>query len=152
MGQFEQFRQASRENFHRIWEAAKEGRALTAEEKRFADALQGHPEYHNTWEFSDVVEAAPYEVDGVNPFLHIAAHAMIEAQVDADDSPETARVQRLQEGGIDRHRAIHQVAAVLFDVMFPVLKEGKAFDIQRYRKRLRRLGRWAGPTRSRGPE
>ena len=140
MSQFKQFRQANRENFHRIWEAAEEGRALTVEEKRFAGAIQAHLEYHNTWEFSDVVEAAPYEVDGVNPLLHIAAHAMIAAQVDAVDPPEIApALERLQEGGTDCHRAIHQIAAVLFDIMFPVLKEGKAFDI-RYRKRLR-LGR-----------
>ena len=108
MSQFKQFRQANRENFHRIWEAAEEGRALTVEEKRFAGAIQAHLEYHNTWEFSDVVEAAPYEVDGVNPLLHIAAHAMIAAQVDAVDPPEIApALERLQEGGTDCHRAIH---------------------------------------------
>ena len=48
MSQFKQFRQANRENFHRIWEAAEEGRALTVEEKRFADAIQAHPEYHTS--------------------------------------------------------------------------------------------------------
>lgn len=142
MSQFDQFRQASRENFHRIWEAAKEGRALPVEEKRFVEAMQAHPEYHNTWEFSDVVGPVNYEVEGVNPFLHIAAHAMIEAQLEADDPPETAQaLQRLQGSGIDRHQAVHQIAAVMIEVMFPVLKEGKAFDLQRYRKRLRRVGR-----------
>lgn len=142
MSQFDQFRQASRENFHRIWEAAKEGRALPVEEKRFVEAMQAHPEYHNTWEFSDVVGPVNYEVKGVNPFLHIAAHAMIDAQLAADDPPETAQaLQRLQGSGIDRHQAVHQIAAVMIEVMFPVLKEGKAFDLQRYRKRLRRVGR-----------
>ncbi len=141
MSQFDQFRQASRENFHRIWEAAKEGRALPVEEKRFVEAMRAHPEYHNTWEFSDVVGPGNYEVEGANPFLHIAAHAMIEAQLEADDPPETAQaLQRLQGSGIDRHQAVHQIAAVMFEVMFPVLKEGKAFDLQRYRKRLRRVG------------
>jgi hypothetical protein len=139
---FDQFRQANRENFHRIWEAAKEGRALTAEEKRFADAMQAHPEYHNAWEFSDVVGPVEYEVEGVNPFLHIAAHVMIEAQSEANDPPEAGQaLERLRRNGIDRHQAVHQIAAVMFEVMFPVLKEGKVFDSQRYRKRLRRLGR-----------
>lgn len=142
MSQFDQFRQANRENFHRIWEEAKEGQALSQEEKRFADAMQTHPEYHNAWEFSDVVGSVNYEVEGVNPFLHIAAHAIIEAQLEANDPPETAQAAHgLQRSGIDRHQAIHHVAAEMFEVMFPVLKEGKAFDIQRYRKRLRGLGR-----------
>jgi hypothetical protein len=142
VSQFDQFRQANRENFHRIWEAVKEGRPLSAEEKRFADAMQAHPEYHNAWEFSDVVGSVNYEVEGVNPFLHIAAHAIIEAQLEADDPPETAQaLHRLQRSGIDRYQAIHHVAAEMFEVMFPVLKEGKAFDAQRYKKRLRRLGR-----------
>lgn len=142
MSQFDQLRQASRENFHRIWEAAKEGRALTGEERRFADAMQAHPEYHNTWEFSDVVGSAPYPSEGVNPFLHIAAHAMIEAQLEADDPPEAAQaLARLRSNGVDHHQAIHQIAAVMFEVMFPVLKVGKVFDIQQYKKRLRRLAR-----------
>jgi hypothetical protein len=141
MTPFDSLRQASRENFHRIWEAVKEGRALSAEEKRFADAMQAHPEYHNTWEFSDVVGSAPYPIEGVNPFLHIAAHVMIEAQLEASDPPETARaLERLRENGLDRHEAIHRIAAVMFEVMFPVLKEGKDFDVHRYKKRLRRLG------------
>ena len=142
MGQFDQFRQATRENLHRIWQAAKEGQALTGEEKRFADAMQAHPEYHNAWKFSDVVGPVNYEVEGVNPYLHIAAHVMIEAQLEQNDPPEAApALERLRTNGIDRHQAIHQIAAEMFEVMFPVLKEGKAFDIQRYRKRLRRLGR-----------
>lgn len=142
MSQFDQFRQANRENFHRIWEATKKGQTLTPEEKRFAEAMQAHPEYHNAWEFSDVVEAANYEVEGVNPFLHIAAHVMIEAQLEANDPPEAAQaLQRLRRSGTDRHQAIHHIAAEMFEVMFPVLKEGKGFDLQRYRRRLRRLGR-----------
>jgi hypothetical protein len=142
VSQFDQFRQATRENLHRIWEAVKAGRPLTGEEKRFADAMQAHPEYHNAWEFSDVVGPAPYEVEGVNPYLHIAAHIMIENQLEADDPPEVAQaLDRLRSNGVDRHDAIHQIAAVMFEIMFPVLKEGKAFDAQRYRKRLRRLAR-----------
>ena len=142
MSQFDQFRQANRENFHRIWEAAKEGQALTAEEKRFADAMQAHPEYHNAWEFSDMVGPANYEVEGVNPYLHVTAHVMVEAQLDGADPPEVAQaLQRLQRSGTERHQAIHHIAAEMFEVMFPVLKEGKAFDMQPYRKRLRRLGR-----------
>ena len=64
MEAFDVLREANRENFHRIWEAAKEGRALTREEKRFADAMQAHPEYHNTWEFSDVVGRPPMKLKG----------------------------------------------------------------------------------------
>ena len=142
MAGLDALRQASRENLHRIWEAAKEGSPLTGEEKRFADAMQAHPEYHNAWEFSDFVGPALYEVEGVNPYLHITAHVIIEAQLEANDPPEVAQaLQRLRRNGVDRQQAIHHIGAELFEVMFPVLKEGKAFEIQRYRKRLRRLGR-----------
>ena len=142
MEAFDVLREANRENFHRIWEAAKEGRALSREEKRFADAMRAHPEHHNTWEFSDVVGPAPYEIDGVNPFMHIVAHVIIETQLDEGSPPEAAKaLERLRGNGMDRHQAVHQIAGLMFELMFPILKEGKAFDSERYRKRLRRLGR-----------
>ena len=132
MNQFEEFRQANRENFHRIWGAAKAGQSLSPEEQRFADAMQAHPDYHNTWEFSDVVGSVDYQVEGVNPFLHLVAQSIIEAQLGVDDPPETAQaLHRLQRSGVDRHQAIHQIAVELFEVMFPVLRAGKEFDRQR---------------------
>ena len=148
MSSFDQFRQTSRENLHRIWEAVKAGQALGAEEQRLAEAMQGHPEYHNAWEFSDVMGPIEYAVDSVNPFLHITAHAIIEAQLESSDPPEVAQaLHRLRRDGVDRHQAIHHIAAEFFEVLFPVLKDGKLFDRQRYRKRLRRLGRSPDPTR-----
>ena len=142
MSGLDELRRVNRENFHRIWNAATEGRVLTGEEQRFADAMRSHPEYHNAWEFSDVVGPAAYELEGVNPYLHITAHVMIEAQLEAKDPPEVAQaLQRLRGNGVDRHQAIHHIAAELMEVMFPVLKEGMVFDVLRYRKRLRRLGR-----------
>ncbi len=52
--------------------------------------MQAHPEYHNAWEFSDVVGPAPYEIEGANPYVHVAAHVMIERQLAANDPPEAA--------------------------------------------------------------
>jgi hypothetical protein len=71
MDGIDELRQFSRENLHRIWKTTKEGRTLSGEEHRLAEAMRAHPEYHNAWEFADLTGPTRYEVEGTNPYLHI---------------------------------------------------------------------------------
>lgn len=138
----EQLRELNRENLHRIWRAAQDGQSLPPEERRMAEAMLAHPEYHNAWEFADVAGGVPYEVEGVNPYVHIAIHAMVEAQLEGGDPAEVGQaLRRLTENGVDRHEAIHRIGIELLKGIQQVLSEGKVLDVQRYKKRLRRLAR-----------
>jgi hypothetical protein len=142
MDGIDELRQFSRENLHRIWKTTKEGRTLTGEEHRLWEAMRVHPEYHNTWEFADLAGPARYEVEGNNPHLHVTVHAIVEGQLEADDAPEvTQALQRLQRSGFNRHDAIHLIGAAWIRGIHSALTEGKAFELEQYRKRLRRLGR-----------
>jgi len=138
----DELRQFSRENLHRIWQTAKDNRTLAGEEHRLSEAMRAHPEYHNAWEFGDVTGSAQHEVAGTNPYLHITVHAIVEGQLEADDPPEvTQALQRLRRSGFNRHDAIHLIGTAWIRGMHPVLGEGKAFELEKYRKHLRRLGR-----------
>jgi hypothetical protein len=134
--------QFSRENLRRIWKTTREGRALVGEEHRLAEAMRAHPEFHDAWEAVDLAGSTRTEVEGKNPHLHITVHAIVEGQLEADDPPEvTQALQRLRRRGFKRHDAIHLIGAAWIRGIHPVLTEGKAFELDGYRKRLRRLGR-----------
>lgn len=142
MDGIDELRQFSRENLHRIWKTTKEGRTLSGEEHRLTEAMRAHPEYHNAWEFVDLTGPTRYEVEGTNPYLHITVHTIVEGQLEADDPPEvTQALQRLRRSGFNRHDAIHLIGTAWIQGMHPVLAGGKAFELEKYRKRLRRLGR-----------
>lgn len=142
MDGIEELRQFSRENLRRIWKTTREGRTLAGEEHRLAEAMRAHPEYHNAWEVADLTGPTRSEVEGRNPYLHITVHAIVEGQLEADDPPEvTQALQRLRGGGFNRHDAIHLIGAAWIRGIQPVFTEGKVFELDKYRKRLRRLGR-----------
>jgi hypothetical protein len=50
--------------------------------------------------------------------VHAASHLIVENRIAlGDEQPEGAAVERLMSSGLDRHEAIHAVAAVSFDVI-----------------------------------
>jgi hypothetical protein len=142
MNGIDELQRFSRENLHRIWKTTQEGRRLTGEEHRLSEAMQAHPEFHTTWEAAGLAGPTRDEVEGSNPYLHITVHAIVEGQLEADDPPEVTRaLQRLRRSGFNRHDAVHLIGAAWIRGIHPVLTEGKAFELETYRKRLRRLGR-----------
>jgi hypothetical protein len=61
-----------------------------------------------------------------NATLHATLHAIVEAQIAlGDKTPARRTAQRLMEGGLDRHEAIHAIAMVLVEHMGDLLKTTK---------------------------
>jgi hypothetical protein len=82
---FEAFRQANREHLHNIWRRAQEGQLddLSEEERRLGEIMLDHSgEYFNQFEFADVLADRESNPEGeVNPFMHVAFHALLEKTV-----------------------------------------------------------------------
>ena len=64
----------------------------------------------------------------------------IEAQLRSDDPPETRQtLARLMQQGMSREQAIKAIAGALIREVFSVLKDGSAYDRERYVANLKRL-------------
>ena len=56
--------------------------------------------------------------------VHAATHAVIESQAAlGDELPVRRTIQRLMDGGLDRHEAIHAVGSVLANTIFEISKD-----------------------------
>jgi tetratricopeptide (TPR) repeat protein len=99
-------------------------------------------------ELAEALKAELEEVDingeAMSPDAHVAMHEMVAAQLWADDPPETwATVERLIEGGFERHEILHMVAWTLTAELFRMQKEAVRFDPERYAWALADLpGSW----------
>src|SRR5204862_491151 len=59
-----------------------------------------------------------------NMRVHAAAHAVIESQAALGDAlPVRRAIQRLMDGGLDRHEAVHAVGSVLANTIFEISKD-----------------------------
>ncbi|RMG43069.1 MAG: DUF1841 family protein [Acidobacteria bacterium] len=129
---------AGREALRRLWSRRDDREALRPGERRLLELLEAHPEYRPFWEGAEPDE-------GENPFLHITLHDMIEQQVDTGEPPEAAEaLARLTAAGVDRHEAVHTLLRVFVRELSAMLETKGAFDRDRYRARLDRLGRKEG--------
>lgn len=100
-----------------------------------------HPEFHNTWEFSDILNDVEYDVNTeVNPYLHIFIHSIVENQIALKEPKETSQTLKLlQELGLSRHEAIHEIGTALSYELFELLRHQKPFNNERYIQRLKKL-------------
>ncbi|GAB3843629.1 DUF1841 family protein [Dactylosporangium cerinum] len=100
--------------------------------------LGEHPEWHEVLSGPSVEGS---EVDGVNPRLHLAMHAVVTNQLWDNDPQETwLAAQRLLAAGVDRHDILHQLANVAIDHLHASLASGQPADMVAYRKSLNALG------------
>jgi hypothetical protein len=100
--------------------------------------LDEHPEWH---EFLAGPSAEHGEIDGVNPRLHLAMHAVVTNQLWDNDPPETwAAAQRLLAAGVDRHDILHQLANAAVEHLHASLASGRPADLDAYRRSLNALG------------
>ena len=59
-----------------------------------------------------------------NMQVHAAMHAVIESQAAlGDELPVQRAIQRLMDGGLDRHEAVHAVGSVLANTIFEISKD-----------------------------
>jgi hypothetical protein len=136
-----ELRKLTRERSHFLWEIAKTGdlSTLSPEDKKLAEIMLEHEEYHNQFEIADLLGEHEYDVDTeVNPFLHVTMHGVAENQLANRDPIEVYQfynVMRKQK--TSHHEAVHLICAVLAPLMFKTLKEKKVFDLEEYRSHLK---------------
>jgi hypothetical protein len=133
-------RRAWRDVVQSLWGSREEVDRLSPEQARMVGILEDHPEYRRFWEDPELAVDTAGE-GGVNPFLHVQIHAMVESQL-ANNHPREVRhaLERLVAAEVSRHEAIHQIGEALVREMGPAATGGEAFDIERYSLRLRGLG------------
>ncbi len=139
---FEAFRQANREHLHSIWRKAQDGQldGLDEEERRLAEIMLDHSdEYFNQFEFADVLTDHEFDAESeVNPFMHVALHALLEKQLKDREPIEALQFYNaMLRNRCSAHEAIHLLMAVLIKFLFPIFKKRGRFDLDGYRKLLR---------------
>lgn len=87
------------------------------------------------------------EDDGSSITAHCAMHVAVENQLAGDEVPKTNQVlEKLLRQGLDRHEAIHAIAAVLAKELFSLMKANQGeFSVKTYSRKLDRLTakRWS---------
>jgi hypothetical protein len=130
---FETVAHAGREAMRRIWAARDERETLDPPARRVLEILEQHREFRECWEGGEPRE-------GENPFLHVSLHQVIEEQLESDDPPEArAALERLQESGIERHAAVHELLRVLVLALYEMARTRGEFDQSAYRRALKTL-------------
>jgi hypothetical protein len=139
---FEAFRQANREHLHSIWRKAQDGQldGLVEEERRLAEIMLAHSdEYFNQFELADVLVDREFDPDSeVNPFMHVALHALLEKQVKDREPIEALQFYNaMVRNKCTAHEAIHLLMGILLRFLFPIFKKRSSFDLDGYRKLLK---------------
>jgi hypothetical protein len=126
-----------------IWKIAKTGdlSSLSPEDRKLAETMLEHEEYHNQFEMADVLSEHEYDPDReINPFLHIALHGVVETQLENRDPLEVYQFYNaMRKKKTSHHDALHLIGAVLAPLLFGTLKDLKPFDLEDYRSRLRKF-------------
>ncbi|MBN2088752.1 DUF1841 family protein [candidate division KSB1 bacterium] len=135
------FLRNNRQIFFKIWQKLKSSEPLHGEEEVIGKIMQEHPEFHNTWEFADLLDDVEYDVKTeVNPYLHVFIHSVVENQISMKKPIETLQTLKLlQELGLSRHDAIHEIGTALSYELFELLKHQKPFNNESYIQRLKKL-------------
>ena len=136
-----ELKKLSRERSHLLWEIAKTGdlSTLSAEDKKLAEIMLEHEEYHNQFEIADLLSEHEYDADSeVNPFLHVTMHAIAETQLENRDPIEVYQFYNaMRKKKASHHEAVHLICAVLTPLIFETLKEKKVFELEEYRSHLK---------------
>lgn len=132
-----EMRIASRTHLGLIWRSVRLGLPLTGEDALTARIMRQHEEWYGVWDQLAEDPNRDVEVDGASPILHIMFHGTVENQLAANEPEDVGLVlQALQRQGLDRHDAIHRVAAVQSEEVYAVLNEQRPFDTAEYIRRL----------------
>ncbi len=151
MADYGELRQIGRTQIGLIWQLAQAGAELDGRDRRLAEVLGQHPEYHHVWKDVESLGGEDLTLDGVNPFVHVAMHHVVEDQLANNDPPQTAlTLEALLKAGTDRHDGVHAIAAVVAQEMYDMLRVGRVFDRDAYVEALHDLARTAKQGSRRG--
>jgi hypothetical protein len=118
-----------------ILERAQTGEELDDEEAAVLRAIRQHPEYEAI--FAQGADG-PDEVEGVNPWLHISLHTVVERQRRLIPEVDAA-LNRLQLRGLTEHEAQHRVAELVACQIHAMFQGDRPYDQQQYLEQLRGL-------------
>ena len=114
-------REESRRFLVDAWRKRREGAPMSALERRAADLIALHPEYHAMLETPERHldrDFAP-ESGGVNPFLHLSLHLAVAEQLAIDQPPGIrAHFERLRALRGGEHDALHAILECLGEVIW----------------------------------
>lgn len=107
-------RKNNRMRTYRVWRKFKDGKTLSKEDRRLGEVLECHKEFHTIWERAPFIKNDDFNVSGMNPFMHVLLHLVVENQLALNDPPETrAILEKLMEAGSGRHEACHIIAEMI---------------------------------------
>jgi hypothetical protein len=134
------FREIGRARFIGIWRAIQAGDELEGEEAIIGTIMQDHPEYREAWDREEPPREPDYTIEGINPFLHVSTHLVVENQAALGEPPEVREARdRMQRNGRTPHDAAHRIGTVLAEEIQKALLAGRPVNISRYRRRVRKL-------------
>jgi hypothetical protein len=128
----------NREHLYALWGRAKESNfgGLSVEEDRMARIMLDHQdELYNQFEFADLTYDHESDADTqYDPFLHIAIHASVQAQLDLRDPVETSEFYNaMRNKNHSHHDGVHFIGQIFLCMMFDVIESNKPFDLETYR-------------------
>lgn len=131
---------SQRKRISEVWQKSKEEEDFSAEEERLARILQDHEEYESIWERTP--PQAEEETGGVNPYLHVCLHLVIENQIAEGNPRQVSRyLSRKLSQGEDRHKVIHELASIFSEFLLNTLKYQRPFNRGKYIQKLVDLSR-----------
>ena len=135
------FKKDNREHLYALWNRAKEGDfdGLSVEEDRMARVMLDHQdELYNQFEFADLTFDHESDPDThYDPFLHIAIHSSVQAQLDLRDPVETSEFfHAMRNKSYSQHDAVHFIGQIFLYLIVDVLESNKPFDLETYRNLL----------------
>ena len=130
------------EQHHLIWKIAKTGdlSSLSPEDKKLAEAMLEHEEYHNQFEVADLLSEHEYDVNSeTNPFLHVTFHVIAENQLETRDPIEVYQFYNaMRKKKASHHEAIHLICVIFVPLMLKVLQQKRPFGSEEYRSQLKK--------------
>lgn len=134
-------RRGSRKRYYEIWQKMKDKVPLSGEEALVGKVMLEHKEFHNTWEFADVLGDVEYNVGSeVNPYLHVVVHTIVENQLTLKNPKEVKIIyDYLQTLGLNHHEIIHKIGSILLEEIITIMQFKKTFNSRHYVNNLKKL-------------
>ena len=131
-----------RQFFCQAWKKHLEHEILTPLESIAARWMIEHPEYHSLLEDLELAQSTDFspEQGQTNPFLHLAMHLSISAQIQIDQPTGIRAIAHELAARMDsEHQAQHQIMECLGQVLWQAQRQGTPPDLVAYQEALRRL-------------
>lgn len=134
-------RDQARQFFIDTWKKFQAQESLTPLERKAAEILALHPEYHRVLERPESFITTDWrpESGDINPFLHFGFHLAIQEQLDIDQPTGIVDIhaQLAAKHDGDTHAAKHEILECLGEVLWQSQRTGQALDGALYLQLLR---------------